>query len=64
MTLTTYPKDERLQAAVKDIHIPNMPEIPWQIAKGAATIDGIPVGLWVALAILEKWDRKTNYGAH
>ena len=60
----TANKDARLEGAVKDVHIPNMPQIPWQIAKGAATIDGIPVGLWVALAILEKWERKTNYGAY
>ena len=62
--MCTANKDARLEGAVKDIHIPNMPQIPWQIAKGAATIEGIPVGLWVALAILEKWERKTNYGAY
>jgi len=53
-------KDERLAGPTKDIHVPNMPEVPWQIAKGAAIIEGIPVGLWVAKAIIERWDRKTN----
>ena len=57
-------KDARLDCPTKDIHIPSMPDIPWQIAEGAAVIDGIPVGLWVALAILEKWERKTNYGGY
>ena len=56
--------DTRLDSPTKDIHIPKMPEIPWQIAKGAAAIDGILVGIWVAQAILEKWERKTNYGAY
>ena len=57
--------DGRLtKTRIKDVHIPKMPELPWQIAKGAATIDGMSIGLWVALAILEKWDRKTNYGTY
>jgi len=62
--MTTTNVDVRLDPPTKDIHIKDMPTMAWQIAKGAATIEGISVGLWVAKAILEKWGRKTNWGSY
>jgi len=56
--------DIRLDGPTVDIHVPKMPKVPWLIARGAATIDGIPVGLWIAKAILHEWERRTNYGAY
>jgi len=62
--IATTLTDARLDCPTMDVHIPKMPVIPWRIAKGAATIDGMSMGLWVALAIIEKWERRTNYGAY
>jgi len=56
--------DIRLDGPTVDIHVPKMPKVPWLIARGAATTEGIPVGLWVAKAILHEWERRTNYGAY
>lgn len=64
ISIPTTLTDARLDTPTVDVHIPKMPVIPWKIAKGAAIIDGMSIGLWLALAILEKWDRKTNYGAY
>ena len=41
-----------------DIHIKNLPMLAWRIARGAATIEGLPVATWVAQAIFEKWARR------
>ena len=41
-----------------DIHIKNLPMIAWRLAKGAATIEGLPIAIWVAQAIFEKWERR------
>jgi hypothetical protein len=40
-----------------DIHIKNLPVLAWRIARSAATFEGLPVAMWVAQAILEKWER-------
>jgi hypothetical protein len=40
-----------------DIHIKNLPMLAWRIARGAATIEGLPVATWVAQAIFDKWER-------
>ena len=40
-----------------DIHIKNLPLLAWRIARSAATFEGLPVAMWVAQAILEKWER-------
>jgi|GEM_PF-4778813 len=62
--IATTLTDTRLDCPTVDVHIPKMPITPWRIAKGAAAIDGMSMGLWVALAILEKWERKTGYGPY
>ncbi len=41
-----------------DIHIKNLSMLAWRIARGAATIEGLPVAMWVAQAIFEKWERR------
>ncbi len=41
-----------------DIHIKNLPILAWRVARGAATILGLPVATWVAQAIFEKWERQ------
>jgi hypothetical protein len=40
-----------------DIHIKNLPISAWRVARNAATFEGLPVAVWVAQAILEKWER-------
>ncbi len=60
----TNSTDTRLDGPVSDVRIKEMPKVPWQIARGAAIIDGIPLGLWIAKAILHEWERKTNYGGY
>jgi len=60
--IATTLTDARLDCPTVDVHLPKMPVIPWKIAKGAATIDGMSIGLWIALAILEKWEKRTYYG--
>jgi hypothetical protein len=40
-----------------DIHIKNLPVSAWRVAKSAATFEGLPLAMWVAQAILEKWER-------
>jgi hypothetical protein len=40
-----------------DIHIKNLPVLAWRIARSAATFEGLPVAMWVAQAIIEKWER-------
>ena len=52
--------DERLQTPAVDIHFREMPSQVYRIAKGAATMCNMPVAKWVALAILEKWDKEKN----
>lgn len=54
---------DKLTGPTTDVHIPKMPLEAYRIAKGAATIAGEPVRIWIAKAILEKWERETNYGA-
>jgi hypothetical protein len=41
-----------------DIHIKNLPIFAWRVAKSAATLEGTSIAMWVAKAILEKWDRQ------
>jgi len=50
--------DPRITSPPADVHIRDIPIQAWKIAKGAATIQGVSIALWVALAILEKWDRE------
>ena len=52
--------DQRMQTPTVDIHIKEMPAQVYRIAKGAATMCNMPVAKWVALAILEKWDKEKN----
>ena len=40
-----------------DIHIKNLPVFAWRVARSAATLEGLSVAMWVARAILEKWER-------
>ena len=40
-----------------DMHIKNLPVFAWRIARSAATLEGLSVAMWVAQAILEKWER-------
>ena len=43
-----------------DIHIKNLPVFAWRVAKSAGTLEGTSIAMWVAKAILEKWER-SNY---
>ena len=40
-----------------DIRIKNLPISAWRIARSSATFEGLPIAMWVAQAILEKWER-------
>jgi len=44
-------------AQTTDIHIKNLPLKAWRVARSAATLAGLPVAVWVAEAIFEKWER-------
>ena len=53
MTNVKVPNSER----TTDIHIKNLPAQAWRVARGAATLEGLPIAVWVAQAIFEKWER-------
>jgi hypothetical protein len=44
-----------------DIHIKNLPVFAWRVAKSAATLEGTSIAMWVAKAILEKWERQDKH---
>ena len=44
-----------------DIHIKNLPVFAWRVAKSASTLEGTSIAMWVAKAILEKWERQDKH---
>ena len=52
--------DSRILSPRVEVKLKEMPQQAYRIARAAATIAGMPVAMWIALAILEKWDTEKN----
>ena len=50
--------DSTKKVQTTDIHVKNLPTVAWRIAKGASTIEGLPIAVWITQAIFEKWERR------
>lgn len=55
--MTIKVTDERLMDIKVQVVLKDVPRQVYRVARAAATVCNMPVAMWIAMAILEKWDK-------